>query len=284
MKKVGIINTSTSCLDYIDHGYKLKTARMQVIIEDETYVDYIDINAQDFFKKIEENKDLMPSTSTPNYVDFENLIKEYEEEGYDEVLILTISSGLSAAYGVAKNVADEYEGKMNVQAYDTRTSAIVEGYICLEALKLASEGQSLEEIIPALDKLRENNHILFVVDSLRLLIKNGRLSNASGFIGTALKIKPMLHVNEEGKILTLAKVRTSKKAINSMIEQFFTEVEGIENFDVIFITSNNPEMEKHIEERVFEKYPNVNFITSPLTPVVGCHTAEKIVGLGYFKR
>ncbi|XMB66725.1 DegV family protein [Mycoplasmatota bacterium zrk1] len=284
MKKIGIINTSTGCTDYLNHGYNIKTARMRVVMGDKSYLDYTELTADKFFDMLEENPEILPSSSTPNYVEFQDLIKEFEDEGCEEVIIITISSNLSASYSIAVNAAEEYEGNVKITVYDSKKVALPEGYVAIEAAKLAEEGKKVQEIIEKLDRIHDNQKIFFVVDSLRLLIKNGRLSNASGFIGTALKIKPILEIDEEGKIQTLMKVRSTKKALRKLVDHFHNEVKEIEDFTILIHTSNNPEAEKFIQDEVAKYYPNKEVLIAPVTPVIGCHADAKVVAVGYVKK
>ncbi len=279
--KLGIINTSTACTDYLEHDYDIRTARMRVILGDTEYIDFLEMTAPEFFSKIRNDHSITPSTSTPNMMDYDLLVKTLEEEGCTDILILTISSGMSNAYSIAVSAANEYEGKANVQVFDTHTAAIQEGMFTIEACKMRENGKNINEIVERLTYLKENNKILFVVDSLRQLIKNGRLSNAAGFIGSMLKIKPMLHVNDEGKIVTLEKVRTSKKALKAMVDHFATVVENVDDFMITLITSDYPEGEAYVKDRVLSMFPDKEFEVASLTPVIGCHTAEGVVGLGY---
>lgn len=279
--KIGIINTSTACTDYLDHGYDILTARMRVIMEGKDYVDFLEMTAPDFFSKIRNDHSITPSTSTPNMMDYDNLIKELEADGCTDVLILTISSGMSNAYSIAHSAAEEYEGNARVVVFDTHTAAIQEGMFTLEACSMREAGKTIDEILGRLAYIRDNNKILFVVDSLRQLVKNGRLSNAAGFIGNMLKIKPMLHVDSEGKIVTLEKVRTSKKALQAMVNHFAKTVEDVEDFKITLITSDYPDGEAFVKQEVMKMFPDKEYEIASLTPVIGCHTAEGVVGLGY---
>ncbi len=284
MKKLAIINTSTGCTDYLDHGYDIKTARLRVIMGEDSYLDFAELTAEEFFSKIAANPDILPSSSTPNYVDYEDLLKECEKEGYEEALIITISSKLSASYAVAVNVADEYEGNLKVSVYDSLSAGLGEGYLSVEAAKMAKEGKSVAEIVKHLDELHDNYGMYLVVDSLRLLIKNGRLSGASGFIGSALKIKPILEVVKEGTIETLVKIRSSKKALRGLVDHFVTQVQNVEDFVAFIHTSDNPEAEQFLRDELAEKFPGKTVLETPVTPVLGCHTDCGVVALGYFKK
>lgn len=282
--KVGIINTSTSTTDYLDHNYDFKTARMRILMEGKEYVDYVDLTAPEFFKMIREDHSITPTTSTPNIIDFQDAMKELEDEGCTDILVLTISSGLSNAFSVAHSAAEDYEGNARVVCFDTKVAAIQEAMFTLEACEQRDMGKSLDEIIEHLEYVRDHNEILFVVDSLRQLIRNGRLSGAAGFVGNILKIKPFLHVNKEGNIVTVDKVRTSKKALQRMVDYFFEQVKDLDDFVITLITSDYPEGEEFVKSQVLAKYPDKKWHSCSLTPVIGCHTAEGVVGLGYYQK
>jgi len=278
---IGIINTSTATTDYLDHDYDIRTARMRVIMEGKEYMDFVELTAPEFFSKIRNDHSITPTTSTPNMYEFEELIKELENEGCTEILILTISSQLSNCFSIATQVKEQYEGKARIEVFDTFTAAIQEAMFSVEACEMRKDGKSLDEIIERLYYIRKNNRILFVVDSLRQLVRNGRLSNAAGFVGNLLKIKPFLHVDDEGKIVTVEKVRTSKKALQAMVDHFFSIVRDVEDFKITFITSDHPEGEEFVRKQILARYPDKEFYQASLTPVIGCHTAEGVVGVGY---
>ncbi len=283
--KIGIINNSTAGLDYIDtFTGDYKTARMRILMEGKEYVDFVEITAPEFFEKVRNDHSITPTTSTPNMIDYLDLMKELEDEGCDQILLLSFSSALSNAYQVARMAAEEYDGKAEIVVYDTKAAAVYEGMFTIEAVTLRDQGKSMEEIIEALDHLHNEGEILFVVDTLRQLIKNGRLSNAAGFVGNILKIKPFLHMDKEGKLVNVDKVRTSKKALQKMVDYFFEKVEGMDDFECMLITSDYPEGDAFVRNQIEAKYPDKKWTVACLTPVIGAHTAEGCVGLGYIKR
>jgi DegV family protein with EDD domain len=284
MSKTAIIATSTSCLDYLNlKEDNLFVLRMKILMGDKTFEDYIGITAEDFYSTIKADKKLVPSSTMPSIGEFLELLEHLEEQGYEEVLTITISSELSGTYGVIKAAVDNnYDGDLRVHVLDSRNAAISEGFLSLEALRLFKEGQSMEEVIKYLEALRTNRKQYFMVDNLRLFVANGRLSNAAGFMAGALKLKPILEVNDEGKIVPFEKIRTSKKALDKMVNYVIEDCKKLQDFIITYDTSDNIEGLEYVKSKMEEAFPGYTYYEAPITPVIGCHTGEGTVGIAYF--
>jgi DegV family protein with EDD domain len=284
MSKKAIIATSTSCLDYLDlNEPDLFIIRMKIQMGTETFDDYVDITAEEFYNRIKSNKDLVPSSTMPSIGEYLDLLETLEKKGYEEVLVITISSELSGTYGVLKAGSEiNYEGSLKISVLDSRNAAISEGYLSLVALDLFKAGKSLEEVVSHLETLRINRKQFFMVDNLRLFVANGRLSGASGFIGSMFKIKPILEVNDDGKIVSFEKIRTQKKSLSRMVDLILDDLKDLEDFIITYDTSDNVEGLEYVKSRIKEVYPDYTFIEAPITPVIGCHTGEGTVGIAYF--
>ncbi|KFZ26032.1 MAG: DegV domain-containing protein [Candidatus Izimaplasma bacterium HR2] len=283
MSKIAVIATSTGCLDYVDNKYdNLRILRMKIIMNEETFNDFIELTASDFYKRLEEDTSLVPSSSMPSIGELFELLEDLEKEGYEEVIITTISSELSGTYNVCLMAKNQYEGKLKIHVVDSRNAAITEGFLSLEALRLVEKKIPTLEIIEYLEKLRINRKQYFMVDNLRLFVANGRLSGASGFIGSMFKIKPILEVNEVGKIVSLEKIRTQKKSLARMADIILGDLEKVEDFIMTYISSDNLDGLRYMKSRIEEVYPNHKFIEAPITPVIGCHTGVGTVGVAFF--
>lgn len=283
MSKRAVIATSTGCLDYIDVPFdNFRILRMKIIMNEETYNDFIDITAEDFYQKLLDDKNLVPTSSMPSPGELYELLEELEQDGYDEVFVITISSGLSGTYGVCKMAVENYEGNLTVHVIDSKNAAISEGWISLEALRLIDEGVSTDEIIAYIDQIKTTRKQYFMVDNLRLFVANGRLSGASGFIGSMFKIKPILEVNDDGKIVPFKKIRTQKKALQEMVDLVIEDLKSIDDFIVTYDTSDNQEGIDYVKTRMEEAFPGYKYYEAPITPVIGCHTGIGTVGIAYF--
>ncbi len=282
MSKRAVIATSTGCLDYLDLNHEnLRILRMKIIMNDVTYNDYIDITAEDFYNKLKTDTTLVPTSSMPSPGELLELLEELEKE-YEEVFIVTISSQLSGTYDVCRMAEGQYDGPLKLNVIDSKNAAISEGWISLEILRLIEEGKDSKEILEYVDFIKTNRKQYFMVDNLRLFVANGRLSGASGFLGSMFKIKPILEVNDEGKIVPFLKIRTQKKALKEMVELVIKDLKELDDFVVTYDTSDNLEGLKYIQDRMEEAFPGYKYYAAPITPVVGCHTGIGTVGIAYF--
>ena len=279
--KIAVIACSNACLDYINHDYDIKIFRSTLHLGDEEYLDYIDIKADDFYKRLEEDKSVFPSSS---YMPIGQMIEIYEDlvkEGCNKAIVISISKEMSGIYNASIMAAKEVED-LDVTVFDSRSVAYPEAMMALKASEMVKEGHDVHEIITELEYIRDNNNVYFAVNTLTYLVKNGRLSNAAGFIGGALKLKPVLTIDENGKVVTKDKIRTFKKAIKGVLDLYFEETDGK---DVVPFTihANNYETRDQIVEALKEKDPSITeVIDMPLTAVVGAHAGPKTIGLGYY--
>jgi len=279
MSKIGLLVCGNSGIDYIDHDYDIDVIRSILLVGGNEYTDYVDIEAGDFYQMLEDDKSLSPSTAQAATAVIYEQYKAMLKKGYDELLVISISSKLSGTYSGCVTA-----GKMirnaKVTVFDSLTLTYPEAYMGLTAAQMIQDGSNVEEIISALEKIRDNNHVMFSVATLRYLVKNGRLTGASGFVGSMLKIKPMLEVTKDGRVESLEKIRTLKKATNRLLEKFFDEIEG-KNVKAFIISALAHEREEILKKAIKEKYPEMEINVYPLTPVVGAHAGPGAVGLGY---
>lgn len=278
--KIAVVACSNACLDYFDHDYDIRILRSTLHLGDEDYLDYIDISAEDFYKRLEEDKSVFPSSS---YMPLGQMIELFEglvTDGYNQVIVITISKEMSGIYNAALMATKEVEG-LEAFVFDSKTVAYPQAKMALRACEMIKEGSEVPEILTELEYIRDNNHIYFGVHTLTYLVKNGRLSNASGFIGNALKVKPILEISPEGKVETVEKIRTFHKAVERILERYFEETKG-KDVETFIIHANNPETYEYMTKRIQEVNPGQSTFNMPLTAVVGAHGGPKTIGLGYY--
>ena len=163
MSKIGVAVCGNSGIDYLEHDKEIRVFRSLLIIEDKEYEDFVDITAADFYKQLDDNPDLdihTAQTSTGYLVDMYN---DMHENGYDELVIITISKELSGTYQnamLAKNMVD-----FPVHIFDSMSVSQIEAIMALRAKEMADKGQSVEEILKELEYIRDNNHLLICVDT-----------------------------------------------------------------------------------------------------------------------
>lgn len=279
MKRI-VVTTSTSCLDYIEHNETIETIRIKVDIDGKLYDDGTELRAEKFYDMLVQNSNLIPKTSQPSIGQLLEQFEDLADKGYDELFVTTISSKFSGTYNAIRQCASMLEDKIKVVVYDTYTVNYNEGLFALTAAKMIRENKTDEEIIAALDKIKANNTILFAVDELDYLVKNGRLSGAAGFIGKTLKIKPLLQVCDDGTIKAIEKIRTSKKALIAVCDRVAAYTAG-HKFSCV-ITFTGDKLKPYFIDLLKEKLGLENVMESPCTPIVGCHVGPNAIGLSVF--
>jgi DegV family protein with EDD domain len=284
MGKIGVVVCGNSGIDYIDHPYEIPVLRSILLFDGKEYTDFVDIKAEDFYKKLLDNPNLTPSTAQTATGVILETYEKMRDEGFTELLVITLSSKLSGTHDGAVMASNMVEG-IKVTVYDSLSIAYPEAKMALTAAQLVSEGKSVPEIIKVLDGIRQKRGLLVSVDTLKYLVKGGRLSGASGFVGSLLKVKPMLELTADGRLEAAEKIRTRSKAIDRMIERFTEENKEKDLAEVFVIHANAPEEVKDIRQRLQEKLPSFKEIKDyPLTPVVGAHAGPGALAIGWLKK
>jgi DegV family protein with EDD domain len=280
MDKIGIAVCGNSGIDYLVHDKEIRKFRSILFIENEQYEDFVDISSDEFYNRLEKNPDLDISTAQTSTGKILEMYEEMKTAGYNKLIVITISKKLSGTFQNAVLAAKMID--IDVFVYDTYSLTYVEAYMAMTARKMAVEGNSVEEILAALDKIRDNNHVFITVNTLKYLVKNGRLSNVAGALGSLLKLRPLLHLSKDGKVDTLAKIRTTSKARAELKDRILKEIEGKDVIPFIVYTNNMEEMLDLKDELEEKGLPDVLLI--PLTPVVGCHAGPGTMGVGYIEK
>ncbi len=276
--KFKVIVCSNSAIDYLDYDKNIDIFRSMIHFGNESYNDYVDLDAKTFYERIKNDPNTIPKTSyvAPGYM-LETFDKLHHQ-GYTDVLVIVIAKPLSGLHDAIIQLSKE--SKIHVHVYDSKTLAYPESYMAITAQKMFDLGSNLKEVLQVLNHIRDNNKMYFAVDTLLYLVKNGRLSKLSGTLGSFLKIKPVLTLSSSGTVETIEKIRTSKKALERIVQLYLEETK---DKDVITFISHahHDEGVELIKQMVHEIYPNRTIISSYLTPVVGAHCGPKAIAIGY---
>jgi DegV family protein with EDD domain len=283
MTKIGIITCSSSGVDFIKGYEDIRKGRTTITMDGMEYIDGTELTPETFYERLDTLQSL-PKTSQPSIGQLLDIFEDMKGEGYTDAIYISISEHLSGTYQSVCMAKEMIEGIV-IHPFNSRTASFVTGFMATEAHRLAKEGKTVEQILSYLEELRDGSRVLFMVDDLKYLVKNGRLSNTSGFIASTLKIKPLLELNKEGKIVACEKIRTTQKAINRVIESFLEETNAGQNTKFIFLF--HTQAPTHIEyvKGVLEAHgiDTTHLIDSPVSPAIGCHVGKGVVGIGYIK-
>ncbi|KAI3473430.1 hypothetical protein Pfo_030954 [Paulownia fortunei] len=181
-------------------GRKVSEVNDPIIFGDEVYKESVDIHDLGELVKMMKDKKQIASTSQPAPGDWEEALNLAKASGYDQALLVTLSSGISGTYQTAAAVADNYEGMSDVRAWDSKIAVMGAGMQALMAAAMAEKGKTLDEIMVALEKLRESIVVRFVVNDISHLQRTGRLSRGAALVGGLLNIKPILSMDVQDEV------------------------------------------------------------------------------------
>lgn len=278
-EKIGIIACGNSGIDYMKLDFPVRLIRSTLNLDGKEYEDFVDIKADEFYDRVVKNPDINVSTSQTSTGKIASVYEEMKEEGYTDILVVVVSSKLSGTFQGAILAKDLVQG-VNIYVVDSRSVSYGEAYLVLEAIKMIKEKKKMVEIIDHLEKIRDHIYTYVLVDTLKFLVKNGRLSAASGFLGTLLKIKPLLHVQKDGSLVPFEKIRTTSKAQARLIEVIEQDIKN-KNVIMFIAYTNNEEKAKEIKGQILKIRPEIQVELVPLTPVVGAHAGPGTLGVGY---
>jgi DegV family protein with EDD domain len=252
---------------------------LHVIFGNEVYHEEIDIIWSQFYEEVK-TKDL-PTTSQPPIGQFVELFERLSKD-YDAVICVHLSSGISGTFQGANTASTMVEG-IAVYPFDSEISCMVQGFYAIEAAKLATQGEDAETILARLDELKQTARAYFMVDDLMHLQRGGRLSSAQAFIGSLLKVKPLLHF-ENKVIVPFEKIRTRKKALNRIADLLGEDASSGGEYQAVVIHANREEEAKEWRNELAAKYPNVEFTIGYFGAVIGTHLGEGSMGMGWMKK
>jgi DegV family protein with EDD domain len=239
------------------------------------------LNAKEFYDALREGE--MPTTSQINVFKFEELFRPLVEEK-KSVIYIGLSSGLTGTIDSAKkavaNLKEEYS-ECDITVIDSLSASLGLGLLCYLAYEKIKEGKSKEEIIEFVEstKLRVNHY--FTVDDLNHLKRGGRVSASAAAVGTLLNVKPILHVNNEGKLVPLTKVRGRRKAIGTLAERFIARTNKNEMQTIAIVHGDCLEDAKALEALCRENGNVKECLINFEGPTVASHTGAGLIAL-YF--
>ncbi len=227
---------------------------------------------RNLYDNIRNQKDATSSQIPPSryFSAFEELLKENEE-----ILFIGISSSMSGSFNAATIAREDLKEKYSsnhIYLFDSFSASLGEGILVDLAVQCRNQNKSIEETIRYLEQRKLSVVHLMMIDNLNYLRKSGRISTALALIGSALNFKLILHGTKEGQIALSSKVRTRKKALLKMAEQF-EERKGEVNDSFVGIAHADCYSDaKELEKLLLEKDPGVKVLTTNLEPSIGLHT------------
>ena len=279
MSRIAILTDSSAYLtsDLLER-HDIHVIPLKLHWDGETLVDGVDITPQAFYYRLA-NHATLPSTSQLSKHDFLQAFDRLADR-YEGILVPLISSGISGTVASALAASAEFT-RVPVQVVDTHSTSAGLALVTLAAAQAVAQGCGLPEVTQVTRDVVQKLHLFFMVDTLKYLHKGGRIGGASRYLGSALRIKPILFFNGEGKIDALERVRTKRKALERLVE-LAEEKAGGNPVHVGVLHANAPEEVAEFRSRLAERLKCDHVYTFELSPVIGTHVGPGTIGLAMY--
>jgi DegV family protein with EDD domain len=242
--------------------------------EDQVFQEGVTIDIDQFYKMLAESPEL-PTTSQPSPGQFLDVFTDLTEAGHD-VLCVVISSKLSGTYQSALD-AKHMLPDANIVVIDSYSTVACLGLMVITAAEMAAEGHTMEEITARVEQMRDDMRLYFVVDTLEYLQRGGRIGAAAAFLGTLLKVKPILTL-DEGVVKPLDKVRSKRKAIQRLLSELASHVAPEQPVQAVTMHAQAPDEMSELVTEIQRRFNCQRTFVGEVGPVVGTHTGPGVLG------
>jgi len=240
---------------------------------EEIFRDRVDISEEEFYQRLLHDR-VHPNTAQPSPQDFASVYDKLSQET-DGIISIHITSKLSGTYNSAVQGKEMVMNQCPIEVVDSQTLSIATGLIVIQASKMAQLGMSRQEILDEVDKIIPNTHLLILFDTLKYLVKGGRVGKAKALLGSALSVRPLLTVRD-GELVPSGQVRTRSKGIDRLLDfvKTATEIQ-----DLAIIHSTTPDEAQALAERTSPIFPREQTIMARLGPGLGVHGGPGILAI-----
>lgn len=284
MSTIAIVTDSTSDLDpTIAAEQKITVVPAHVRFGEIDYKDGVDITGEQFYAMLAEAEDL-PQTSQPSVGEFVEVYQGLAQD-HEHIVSLHVSGKLSGTMQSALTAMQQMqeESDCKIHVVDTQSASLGLAYMALEAARLAGEGVEPDRIVNHVKYIADLMHVAFTPETLEYLRRGGRLGAASHLLGSLLRIKPVL-ILEDGAIEVLDKVRTRSRVVERMV-RYVESVAGpggsLTHLGVMH--ANAPEFAGELQEAILERVSTENVINGAIGPAIGTHAGPGAVGITFHK-
>ena len=280
MNEFVIVSDSTVDLpkEYLQ-SKQVQIISLSYIMDGVTYEEMDGLSHKEFFEKLRAGS--LPTTSQINPEQAREALEPFAKEGKD-ILYIGFSSGLSGSYNsvrmAAEDLKEEYPD-INIIAIDSLCACMGEGLLLYKALELKEHGMSMEEIAKWVEANKLHICHNVTVDDLNHLHRGGRISKTTAVVGSMIKIKPIIHMSDEGKLVVIGKERGRKKSLVSIVDRMEKQMQGYDN-DIVMITHGDCiEDAEFVKKQVEERFGIHNVMINGIGSVIGSHTGAGVVAV-----
>ncbi len=280
MQKIAIITDSGSDVpkEYKEK-YPVYTLPLSIIYGEKVYKDNVDITPEEVYGRMPGE---VPTTSLPTGEEILGVFEQIKKDGFEKVLGVTISSGLSGTHNFLKVIAEDFEG-LETFVVDTKNIGISSGLVAIEAMKNIDKGMSWEELKAVTEKGASKSKIFFCIKTLEYLQKGGRIGLVSSLVGNALNLKPIITCNKDGIYDTIAKCVGRRRNLQKAVELVLEEAAKHKKCRIAVAHGGGLEEAEQIVSHLKEDVKNCDeFLFGNISPALGVHTGPGLIGIAIY--
>lgn len=273
-KPVRIVTDSTSDLPpEIVQELGITVVPLQVIFGDQTFRDGVDLNSEDFFRRLQASKD-HPRTSQPSVGEFIQTYEQLESET-DRILSIHVSSRLSGTVETARQAAQAVAGRCRIEVLDSYTASMATGLAVIAAARVARSGADLEICAGVARSTLRCERLAVALATLEYLRRGGRIGRAQAFLGGLLRLKPILTIRD-GEAFPISRVRTRRKALDEVLRLCLSDGEVVE---AAVMHATTPDDARFLGDEISRRCPGATIHTGRFGPVLGVHGGPGLIGV-----
>lgn len=247
-----------SCADLapeLTEKYPIYTVPLRILCADGEYADGVNIHGADIYKRLEAGE--LPQTSLPAGEEIGRAIRQIAADGYDGVIAMMLSSGLSGTYNLVRLIAEECRGRLAVQVFDSLSGSLGQGLAVLQLAEDIQGGMDWETLTKRrAPQLIAGTFPFFSVDTLEYLQKGGRIGKVTATAGTLLRIKPLLTFAGDGQLTSVAKVRGQNQVIDKLVELTVKACGDHKRYNLAVANGGAPELMEVVRGKLAAALPD----------------------------
>ena len=251
-----------SCADLSPHlaeEYHIYRVPLRILCADGEYSDGVDIFGEDIYARLRAGE--LPQTSLPSGEDIEKTLRQIVMDGYDGVIAVMLSSGLSGTYNLVRLIGEECRGLLPVKVFDSLSGSLGMGMTLLQLAEDLRNGMGWEELTERrAPQLLSGSHPFFSVDTLEYLMKGGRIGKVTATAGTLLQIKPIITFAPDGQLQSVAKVRGRRQVIDKLVAMAVKACGSHKRYNLAVAHGGAPEEMEIVRQNLMAALPDYDHI------------------------
>lgn len=283
MRKVAVVTDSAASIPpALAAEYEIEVVPLNLVLEDRSYPDSVDGNTQEFYRSLKSARHLPTTAGASPGAHMEAFRRASAQTR--AVLYISISSQFSGTHASAVTAAETLRSenpRLQIEVIDSGTAAMAEGFVALEAARVAAEGADLPAVVSRAQAVMPRVGIVAIIDTLEYLARGGRVPKVQAWASALLSVKPILELRQE-EVRLLTRTRTKQRAVPQLIPLLEQRGYRGEKLHLCVQHTNAPEEARDLMEEARERLQPGELLMSEFTLVMGAHIGPGMLALTYY--